>query len=223
MKIAVLTLTRERLEYTKHCFETLRANAGCGFDHYVLDQGSTDGTDEWLKMQWAFDSSFRCFYLDENVGIARGMNYLLDHLAEDYDVVVKVDNDCELVQPNTLRDVCQLVVDGGAILSPRILGLRNPPQATRKLTIGRETIWDIPQIGGIFLAVPGWWYDDFRYDESAPPWGGDDVEICRVWREDGGTCGYVERLTAWHYETTDGQHDRYPDYFDARIAAGGPA
>ena len=44
MKFAVLTLTRDRLEYTQHCFETLRQNAGCDYDHYVLDQGSEDGT-----------------------------------------------------------------------------------------------------------------------------------------------------------------------------------
>ena len=49
---AVLTLCRDRLAYTQHCFETLRDNAGCDFDHFVLDQGSMDGTDEWLEQQF---------------------------------------------------------------------------------------------------------------------------------------------------------------------------
>jgi GT2 family glycosyltransferase len=46
MNVAVLTLTRDRLPYTQHCFATLKENAGCDYDHIVLDQGSTDGTAE---------------------------------------------------------------------------------------------------------------------------------------------------------------------------------
>ena len=83
------------------------------------------------------------------------MNYLLDKLEGDYDVVVKIDNDCELMQPGTLRLVCELAQDSDALLSPRILGLRRPPTSTGEFTIMGETILDIPQIGGIFLAVRG--------------------------------------------------------------------
>ena len=218
VNVAVLTLTRDRLAYTQECFQSLREHAGCDYDHFVLDNGSTDGTLGWLE-----DGPFRVFPQPANIGISRGMNLLLNQLDDDYDVVVKIDNDCLLTQPNTLRGVCELVIEGGCILSPRILGLRNPPQPTRELRIGDEIIQDVPQIGGIFLAAPGWVYDEFRYDESAPLWGMDDVEICRWFRQQGGTCGYVKRLEAWHHETTDGQHERFPDYFAARVAAGGPA
>jgi hypothetical protein len=118
---------------------------------------------------------------------------------------------------NTLRDVAQLAHEGGALLSPRILGLNNPPQPTRELRIGDETILDVPQIGGIFLAAPAWVYDEFRYSESNPKFGGDDVEICAWFRRQGGTCGYVKRLEAWHYETTEGQRERFPDYWDRKL------
>jgi len=116
-----------------------------------------------------------------------------------------------------------LTHEGGCILSPRILGLRNPPQAVRELRVGDETILDVPQIGGIFMAVPGWVYGEFRYNESNPLYGRDDVDICHWWRMQGGTCGYVKRLEAWHYRTTDGQHDDYDWYFERRVAEGGPA
>jgi hypothetical protein len=144
--------------------------------------------------------------------------------ASAYDVVVKFDNDCELRQPNTLRDVCALTVEGGALLSPRILGLRNPPVMLRAARIGAETILEVAQIGGIFLAAPAWVYaDGYRFDEDAPAWGTDDVSLCAWWRGQGGTVGYVKRLEAWHYETTDGQHDTFPSYFDRRVLEGGPA
>jgi GT2 family glycosyltransferase len=209
MKIAVLSLTRDRLDYTRHCFESLAENAGCGYDHFVLDQASTDGTRAWLE---TFEADV--IFSPTNIGISPGLNRLLDHINPmNYDVIVKYDNDCELTQPDTLRDVCRLVDDAGAILSPRIMGLRNPPAATRELAIRDDVILDVPQIGGIFLAAPAWVYDDFRYSETNPPWGGDDVEICAWFRRQGGTCGYVKRLEAWHYETTDGQQERFPDYF----------
>ena len=229
MKIAVLTLTRDRLDYTKHCFAKLEEFAGCEYDHYVLDQGSTDGTAEWLFDEWLRGDGLRFAERRfENIGIPRGMNFLLGEVKKHegrfqlYDVIVKFDNDCELTQPNTLRDVCKLALEGGALLSPRILGLNNPPPVTRELRIGDEIIQDIHQIGGIFLAAPAWVYDEFRYSENAPVWGGDDVEICHWFRKQGGTCGYVKRLEAWHYEGTSGQHERYPSYFARTLAEGKP-
>lgn len=222
MRIAVLTLTRDRLDYTKHCFDRLHQFAGCDFDHWILDQASTDDTAGWLEDEYEPAHRGHVYYtvMGENVGISEGMNTLLAaaDMLEEYDVVVKFDNDCELTQPNTLRDVAHLAYQGGALLSPRILGLQTPPLATRELAINQEVILDVPQIGGIFLAAPAWVYDEFRYSSSNPPWGMDDVEICAWFRAQGGTCGYVKRLEAWHYEGTAGQRERFPSYFDRKDA-----
>lgn len=213
MKVAVLTCTRDRLDYTKHCFARLREYAGCDYDHYVLDNGSDEDTQDWLVA-----GTFSHLWLSPtNIGINRGLNHLLDRLDGDYDVVVKFDNDCELVRPDTLRDVCDLVVRGGCILSPRILGLRHPPETVQRLLIGDETILEVPHVGGIFLAAPAGVFDTFRYREDRPTWGGDDSELCQHFRRLGGTCGYVERLEAWHYETTDGQVARYPEYWARKL------
>lgn len=222
MKIAVLTLTRDRLEYTKHCFAKLQEFAGWPYDHFVLDQASLDGTRKWLQDEY---SAIR-FYAYANLGISSGINNLLDKVARverdlgPYDVVVKFDNDCELTQPNTLRDIAALVMESGALLSPRILGLRRPPSAQGEFYIGDERILDIPQIGGIFLAAPRDVYMGFRNDVSNDD---DDVQLCWSYRRQGGRCGYVDRLEAWHYETTDGQWERFPEYFERRVAEGGRA
>lgn len=221
MRVAVLTLVRDRPEYTQHCFAALREHAGCDYDHYVLDQGSAFKTRRWL-----YDTErdyTRLVTLPDNIGIARGLNHLIDRL-DVYDVVVKIDNDCELTEPNTLRDVCQLVMDDGhTMLSPRILGLNNPPRPTGTFSIGDEEIQHIYQIGGIFLAAPASVYDVYRYPEDGPVWGMDDANICAWYRGMGGRCGYVTRLTANHYETTNGQHARYPEYFERTLAEGKPS
>jgi GT2 family glycosyltransferase len=221
VKIAVLSLTRDRLDYTKECFASLHEFAGCDFDHYVLDQGSDDGSQTWLDGEFTDDRIHTLILEPENIGRCRAMQRLVDLCAEDYDVIVTFDNDCQLTQENTIRDLARLVEEGGCILSPRVLGLNNPPQPMRELVIGDETILDIPQIGGICMAIPAWVFDEFRYDQSQLMY--DDVHICGWFRQQGGTCGYVKRLECWHYETTDGQHERYPEYFERRVLEGGPA
>lgn len=221
MRIAVLTLTRDRLAYTQHCFAKLAELAGCEYDHFVLDQASTDGTLEWLQSQYG-----RTWTVPENVGISSGMNLLLDMALDvnDYDVVVKFDNDCELLTPNTLRDIAAVVHENpNLLLSPTIHGLRQPPATIMARQVDGHTIHFKNQIGGIFLAAPAALYADFRYAETNPTWGMDDVQVCRHWRSHGGWCGYLQGYDANHYETTAGQHARFPDYFAQKITEGLPA
>jgi GT2 family glycosyltransferase len=224
VNIAVLTLTRDRLAYTQHCFQTLRVNAGCEYDHFVLDQASTDGTGEWLLER----DDLTVMLMSENVGISRGLNVLLDEVLNpaDYDAVVKFDNDCEVLTPNTLRDVAELAVRWDALLSPRILGLRNPPATIGRVEDETAAVDVTPLIGGIFLAAPAHIFaEGYRHDESNPVFEGDDVGLCSWWRRPprAGIVGYVDGYEANHYLTTDGQAADIPEYFERRVLEGGPA
>ena len=142
---------------------------------------------------------------------------------DDYDVIVKFDNDCELLEPDTLKTVCELTHASYALLSPRILGLNHPPPVTGEYEIEGEAILDIPQIGGIFLSAPAWIFGQYAHRNDAPLYGSDDVDLCWWYRRRGGRCGYVKRLSANHYETTSGQHERYPEYFQRTLAEGKPS
>lgn len=212
MRVAVLTLTRDRLPFTQHCFQTLRDNAGVEFDWYILDQGSTDGTVDWLLGQDDLDVT----ELGENVGISAGLNILLDEAvnAELYDVIVKVDNDCEVVTSDTLRAVCEKTLEYGAALSPRIHGLRQPPQTIRTI----DGIDETPVIGGIFLAAPAKVFaDGYRHDEKNNPlWAGDDYNLCNWMRRRGRLVGYLQGYDANHYLTTEGQETNDPAYLERK-------
>ena len=210
MNIAVLSLTRDRLDYTKHCFASLYANAGCDFDHFVTDQGSQDGTVDWLTEH----TDATVYAYPENIGIVPALNAMLDDLLElaDYDVIVKVDNDCELVTPNTLRDIAARSLELNALLSPHIRGLRQPPQTL--------SAWNgvsiTGVIGGIFCAAPARIFKDGYRHPLIPTLDGEDFNLC-VWaRNQGMVSGYVDGYEANHFETTDGQHARYPEYFARR-------
>ena len=68
-------------------------------------------------------------------------------------------------------------------------------------------------IGGIFMAVPAWiFYEGYRHPINETK-DGDDWMLCRFWS---GTVGYLDGYEANHYQTTDGQHQRYPEYFARR-------
>jgi len=210
MNIAVMSLTRDRLDYTKHCFGTLLELAGCEFDWWIADNGSSDGTVDWLISNT--DATVTAY--SENAGISPALNAMLKDVldAADYDVIVKIDNDCELLTPNTLRDVCERALDHNAILSPHIRGLRSTPKPVGRV----DDISVTPVIGGIFTAVPAWVFQDGYRHPIIPTLDGEDAILCQWFRRQGGFCGYVDWYEANHYETTDGQHARYPEYFARR-------
>jgi len=214
LKVAVLSLTRDRLSYTKHCFAKLHEHAGCDFDHYVLDQGSTDGTQEWL-FEHAGDFK-HIEMLGANIGISKAMNWLLD-CAPGYDVYVKFDNDCELTKPDTLKIIAMLVKqEHDFILSPKIMGLKSPPPHEKDDAVSGFTAGYVGQIGGIFMAIPGWVFDEFRYDDNNPTWGMDDVQLSQWFRNRGGKLAYLLDYPANHYLTTVGQEAEMPEYWNRK-------
>lgn len=214
MNIAVLTLTRDRLSYTQRCFQTLRDNAGCEFDWYVLDQGSGDGTQQWLLEQ----DDLNVTSLGRNIGICRGLNLLLAEAVNpaDYDVIVRYDNDCEVTQPGTLATVCEAALSNDMILAPRVLGLRQPPPTLYTIEIDDQTVSATAVLGGIFMAIPAHLFAHYRYDERNALWTGDEA-ICAWYLARGGVCGYLESVTVNHYLTTDGQQADDPAYWDRKL------
>lgn len=209
MRIAVLTLTRDRVDYTRHCFARLRELAGCDFDHFILDQASDDETADFLEEYEYAD----LILLDENVGIHRGHNLLLDAAGPEYDAYVTFDNDCELTADGTLEAVAAFAVRWEWIASPVVNGLHHPPRLGPELDLEGVRAASYPEIGGIFRAMPATFAHDFRFDESQPIWGRDERTVGAAARERGFGSGYLLDWSINHYETTAGQEARYPDYF----------
>lgn len=223
MRVAVLTLTRDRLDYSKHCFAKLAEHAGCDYDHYVFDNGSTDGTPEWIAREY---KPHLWTLSPDNIGISKAMNVLLEYVGKvgGYDVVVKFDNDCELTTPGTLEVACRLVNEHPTwILSPRIEGLNSPPPTDHHTEVDGVNVAAMSMIGGIFMAVPADVYTAYRYDETNPVWGMDDVGLCHWWKRDGRRrVGYLTDYPANHYLTTAGQWADMPWYWERKKAEGLP-
>lgn len=221
MKIAVYSITRDRLAFTKHCFQTLREKAGVPFDHYVVDNGSTDGSKEWVAT--AYGPEFFMPF-NENLGISKASNCaLLQILKKPYDLVCKVDNDCEAVSENILGQMAEIVsmcppLGPRYVLSPRVEGIVNQPKRVRDVQLGGRRVGLTSIVGGIFHCVPADIYRQYRYPETLPLGAGQDDDFCAWARAKGCEVGYVEGLVVNHYLTTDGQPKAEPSYFERKWA-----
>jgi GT2 family glycosyltransferase len=213
MHVAIYTLTWNRLEYTKHCLEVLRAKAGYPYDHIIIDNGSSDGTVEWLGRQ-----DFHAVVSNPvNAGISRASNQALD-LAREHDLIIKFDNDCEIVTGGILARIVELFERAGAeaagcVLSPRVEGVNHQPERGWHTTLAGQRIGWTSVVGGLFHIAPARLYQQYRYPEELPKGRGQDVHFCDWVRDRGGQVGYLEDLLVNHYESTNRQWRRYPDYF----------
>jgi GT2 family glycosyltransferase len=98
--IPILFITYNRLEYTK---KTLEALSNCrSVTIHIIDNGSTDGTQDWLKKQnWGI--TWSVLFNKTNLGIAGAMNQFL-LLTEKERIVGKIDNDT-IVAPDFISQM----------------------------------------------------------------------------------------------------------------------
>lgn len=215
-KCAVFTLTRDRLYYTQHCFKTLREKAGYDFDHYIVDNGSTDGTQSWLldhKKQWQglkINST--------NKGLCAGNNQALDmirHSGIKYDLIVKFDNDAEVISDNIVREMVSVYEQAKKpmLLSPRVTGITRQPRRSYWEKAFTYPIGITNHIGGLFAWCNADLYLSYTYPDNLPLASGDDSAFAYWVYQQKYIVGYVEDLVVNHYETAEGQSKRFPDYF----------
>lgn len=108
-----MMVTYNRLELTKRMLDSFAKNTAGHYNLIIVDNGSTDGTQEWLT-DWAKENTMviHLFFNKENKGIAVGRNQgllLADKLCPDAKYLCTIDNDIELPK-NWLYD-CTSIID----------------------------------------------------------------------------------------------------------------
>lgn len=220
-RIAVFTVTMNRLDYTVRTFESLRSSTSTPFDHYIVDNGSTDGTLAYLAQHE--DDFAEVATNGENVGLDVATNQALDLIGEGYDYIIKVDNDCEFVDPGWLEVLLEVCEARGRriALSPRATGLGPPhldgghPRYAFELCNG-YTLGLSKHVGGLCLLAPAETYSGFRFKGNALHGNQDVLFSLHVRLDLGYEMGYVEDVRVRHMDTTQGQVSRYPEYFANR-------
>lgn len=239
LRVAVYTLTMNRLEYTKQMYKALTRTAGYAFDWFVIDQGSTDGTAEWLKgltrdrmnlpagdktLQLAHNVRYRLY--PQNIGLSKGWNNIVDFIKAEgqYDIVIKVDNDAELMTEGWLGSMIDIFErNRRVILSPYVEGLDGSPGGVLRqrasgsspyILINDRIMGLVPNLGGIVFAAPIELFDNWKFDDAYE--GNKDLILSQYARKIGYSLFYLEEFRVWHIDGTKGQHKKYPDYFKGR-------
>lgn len=226
-RVAIFSLTYDRLELTKKCFESLYKTAGYDFHHYIVDNGSTDGTKEYVEKlltnialnTWC-SGQFPIFN-KENKGISIASNQAVDYIKKsDYDIIVKVDNDAYFITPDWLKTMVKIWKSNHRLaMSPYPQGLRDNPGGAPRIGwgwIAGEYLGMTKHLGGLVHFVDVDAYKEWRWDEQDFLHGMQDLEFSQYLLQNGFQMGYLENYFVEHCEGTEGQQAKFPEYFERR-------
>lgn len=221
-RVAIFSLTYDRADYTRACFESLKKTARYPYDHYVVDNGSSDNTTDVLVELGITHT----LYNNENQGISKGSNQALDMILNseygfnDYDIIVKVDNDALFLTDGWLAKMVEIYKSNHLLaLSPYVQGLRDSPGGAPRQAYGQirgEMIGMTQHLGGICHFAPARAYEQWRWSEDDFLHGMQDLEFSQYLTSIGYQMGYLENFFVTHIDGTEGQHAKYPDYFERR-------
>jgi len=231
--VGIYTFSWNRLEYTQRCIKALEKKAGWPYVHLVIDQGSTDGSAEWLKKNYGKNNNSEVIILSENIGLPAGINLAHELLIDaGIEWIMKLDNDGELLSNDCLKKLMAAMLDPekprDLILSPYVKGLVvHKGGVSRGLPPKYPQRWEKYNIsftsglGGIcrlchksVLARYGQW------DTNKPKHYAEDLEFTGKWEELGWFNGYMEDIFVLHMDGSLGQQKKYPEYFKHKDHAG---
>jgi teichuronic acid biosynthesis glycosyltransferase TuaG len=216
-RVAIYTKTYDRLEFTKKMFSSLCKSTDYKFDWFVWDNGSKDGTPEWLELV----APHYLHLHSENVGISKADNHLVDKIMQGYyQIAIHVDNDCEFKTVGWLENFVDLWKRNHKLyMSPYPEGLvSNPGGAPRvgRAFINPYFIEVTEHIGGLCAFIDTRAYKEFRWKDKFLH-GNQDWEASQAFRKLGYMPCYIPLHRVEHYLTTEEQHKYYPEYFKRRI------
>lgn len=103
--LTAVVLSYDGIPLLEKILPTIAAQRGIEFRTIVVDNGSSDGTREWLSEHWP---DIDVVHLPENVGVTPALNICLR--AADTEFVALLNNDLEL-EPDALARLTQALID----------------------------------------------------------------------------------------------------------------
>lgn len=228
--VAVYSITRNLLALTQRSFSTLRRFAGVPFDHYVADNGSKDGTQDWLVDEMEAGRIKSIYLSKENLGQNIAANILLDFMENPgYEWIMRWDPDAIARSRRFMRKmvrVAERLVKAGdpCLVSPKITKLKKPPEAVYRGNDlhdgnGKRVLYEVVNIlGGICRLHPSTFFadedrDQWRFNQYGARGFGEALEVAD--RCDDLKWGMVRLLgvEVEHAHGEDGQEKRWPESF----------
>lgn len=219
-KIAIFTLTRDRLEYTRRTLRSMReSRPGMAYDHWFFDNGSTDGTINVLRQLRDSGRIYALELFGHNKGLHVSMNVAHKTLLDaGYRYIMKVDNDVEFKTKHWLRKLvrAQKVLAPGSVVSPKVEGLDYPPEPFARRNIEGFNVHFLDIIGGITRLMPRESIEKLRFNERMPlGWGG-DFTFANHCERNIIPMAYITDIRVRHMDSTQGQERLNPEYMERK-------
>jgi hypothetical protein len=140
---------------------------------------------------------------------------------DDYDIIVKWDNDCIGLTKGWLGKMVEIWQSNHMMaLSCYVQGLKDNPGGAPRLgfgTVRGEMIGVTKHLGGICHFVDAHAYDTFKWDENSFLHGVQDMEMSQYLQYHGYSMGYLENYFVSHGpQGTEKQKKDFPSYFERR-------
>lgn len=107
-RVSILLTCYNHIRYLPTALEAVRAQTYRDFEIIAIDDGSTDGTREWLSEQ----SDVRCIFNEQNLGTYATLNVGLEHASGEFIAVL---NDDDVWLPEKLARQVELLDSDSAI------------------------------------------------------------------------------------------------------------
>lgn len=223
--IGIFTITWERLGYTKSSFDSLWKTAGYDFEHWVIDNGSKDGTVEWLKeYSEMHPGKVHLLFNEDNKGISIASNRVLKEIRDsgkNYDILGKFDNDAMCLTSGWLAKMVEIYKANHRLaLSCYISGLKDNAGGVPRMVYGKirgEFLGMTEHLGGICCFTNANIRLAFQLDERETLHTADDLMFSKYIRQRGYQMAYMENYYINHgTKGTEAQKLDYPEYFKRR-------
>jgi len=149
-KVAAITLTFNRLELTKQMVEAFYKTASVDY-HLFIDNGSTDGTQEWLA------DKYDHVLFEKNMGIAYAFASAVRSI-DGYDFILKLDNDVVPVTDDIVNKMLKFYESNNMmfVASPTdlLLDKNFAPHSISKARLNGYNVEYVTHTGGAFQLIP---------------------------------------------------------------------
>lgn len=223
--ISVITLTHNKLDVTRTCLTSLLGTASQPWELIVVDNGSSDGTDQWLRefRRTAAEQNVRVTIIGNpgNIGCSTARNQGIAR-AEGRRLVF-IDNDIALRSRHWLRDMEHALdtLDRAAMVGPKLVYPYEPfdiqcagaavAPTGRVQFRGRGAPRNDPRfattrevqclISACFMVDKDAIAECGGFDEAFNPVEFEDIDLCYRIRSHGFRVYYLHSVEMYHFES----------------------
>lgn len=228
--ISVIIDTFNRLNFTQKCLEFLRRGTDIQYELIIVDNGSTDGTVEWLEKlqtnEWKNCTKFTLIKEEVNLGSAKVINHALSIATGDF--LVRINNDVILPcgwSSHLMKAFAHLpdAIFGANVFGyvERVAGNRRIDCKIKRTSFDDGVIFDEgqPNVGGWFFAMSKATQQKIGLfmTPKGVLYGGTDYNYDRRAKALGLRIGYLHSLVVLKLADTLGDTPEYRHFKDVQM------